>query len=72
MKGILDSWKHRRRLVFLVIVFCLFGIGYLVFFGSDIRLHETALSGFFSLLGAVCLGYVFGAIWDDKNKKIRG
>lgn len=62
------SWKWRRILVFSQSIAINFAIFYLIGWGSDTRLHQDIASSLLILLGAIVQGYIFGAIWDDRNK----
>jgi amino acid transporter len=61
------SWKVRRAIIFLTLIFCAFWIGYLVVAGEDSRLHETIAQGLLLLAASTIGSYVFGAVFDDKN-----
>lgn len=63
------SWKFRRRLFFVVTAISfggIFGILFGVFNPPDTVL-ETALWGFFVLIGTVIGAYTAGATWEDIN-----
>lgn len=61
------SWTHRRRIIYCTLIFCAFCIVFIMFYGSDTKLHEAIVSSAFLLAGGVIGSYVFGAVWDDKN-----
>lgn len=72
----MDAWKHRRRLVYASLIFSagltvlcigLVAIGKMpeALAGTVIT---TALLHGFGVLGA----YIWGAAWDDKNKRYVG
>ena len=64
------SWKWRRILVFGQSIAINFAIFYLIGWGNDTRLHQDIASSLLILLGAIVQGYIFGAIWDDRNKDV--
>lgn len=61
------SWKIRRRIIFITLIFCALEIGYITFFGKDTSLNESIVTSAFLLAGSVIGSYVFGAVWDDKS-----
>lgn len=63
------SWKMRRRAVFGTLIFCAGIITYIVFFGSEKAVYETAVFSAFGLMGAIIASYIGGAVWDDYNMK---
>ncbi|MGX1098856.1 hypothetical protein [Amorphus sp. MBR-141] len=68
----LDNWPKRRRWMALVMIWMAANVEYLVVFGDpDSALHQQALvaliGGIFATLGS----YVFGAVWDDVDKRKR-
>lgn len=62
------SWLWRRWAVFSSLAVCDLGILYLMIWGSDDRLRQDIANGLILLVGAIVNGYVFGGIWDDRNK----
>lgn len=62
------SWLWRRWAVFSSLAVCDLGIIYLMIWGSDDRLRQDIANGLILLVGAIVNGYVFGGIWDDRNK----
>jgi len=61
------SWKVRRRIVILTLLWCAGMVTYLAVWGRDIDLSETTVNGSLLLMASVIGSYVFGAVWDDKN-----
>ena len=61
-------WGTRRIIIMLTLVFCASWVTHIVLFGEDTRVNETVILGCFGLAGAVIGSYVFGAVWDDKNR----
>ena len=43
---------------------------YLAIFGRPVSLSETIANGCLLLMASVIGSYVFGAVWDDKQKAI--
>lgn len=65
----LDNWPRRRRWLAIMLTWMVANAQYLIVFGQDNALHQNAL---ITLLGAIVatLGsYVFGAVWDDREKR---
>jgi hypothetical protein len=63
------SWKLRRRSIFGSLIFCGIIISYIIFFGKDTSVNETAIISAFGLIGAIIASYIGGAVWDDYNMK---
>lgn len=61
------SWKVRRSLVVLTLLFCAVVISKIVYSEWDSTTAQVALFGAFGLAFATIGSYVFGAIWDDSN-----
>ena len=61
------SWRVRRRMVFLLIGFCMATITWVVAHDMKGRVAETVVWGSFGLLGAVSGYYIFGAQWGDNH-----
>lgn len=64
-----DTWRIRRRLMFLVMAFCVLAITYVLLGGLDTEAAQTAVSMSFVTIMGVTSSYVFGAAWDDINKR---
>lgn len=63
------SWKMRRRAVFGSLIFSAITILYIIVFGEDTSVNETAVLSAFGLMGAIVASYLGGAVWDDYNMK---
>ena len=63
-----DSWRIRRRIVFLSLVYCAGSVSYIMLFGDDSELNRSIVNGLILLAASVIGSYVFGAVWDDKIK----
>ena len=62
-----SSWKIRRRIIVIVLLWCGAMVTYLSILGRPIQLSETAVNGLLLLMASVIGSYVFGAVWDDKG-----
>lgn len=68
-----NAWLVRRK----IIIWSLIWLGSLVtvisghslYTGRESSLQETIIIAAFTLFGSIVGSYVFGAIWDDKNKR---
>src|SRR5688572_16116511 len=68
-----NAWLVRRKLI----VWSLIWLGLLIttittyslYTGRESSLQETIAIAAFTLFGSIMGSYVFGAIWDDKNKR---
>lgn len=67
-----DSWKIRRRLVFMTELYCATAVGYLIIWGPDDELRRAAVNGLILLAGATLQGYVFGVIFDKTQVQPAG
>lgn len=67
-KFIERSWLWRRWAVFSSLAVCDVILIYLMIWGVDTRLNQDIANGVILLIGAIVNGYVFGGIWDDRNK----
>lgn len=59
----------RRRAVFGSLIFSAIIVLYIIVFGEDTSVNETAVLSAFGLMGAIVASYVGGAVWDDYNMK---
>ena len=59
------TWRVRRRIIHLTLLFCAGQVAFLTFWGQDTRLAETLAWGAYALAGSVIGAYVFGAAWED-------
>lgn len=62
------SWRIRRRIVVSVLIYCSLIIAYMTIYGEDTELNRTISNGLIFLAGSTVSSYVFGAVWEDKNK----
>jgi len=63
------SWKLRRRFMFIVTGFCMIVILLALLVKPDTGVAGTAISFGFGTITGILGSYVFGAVWDDKNRK---
>ena len=62
-------WALRRLIIMITLIFCATCVTYIVLYGDDTRVNETIIVSCFALAGATIGSYVFGAVWDDRNKQ---
>lgn len=62
-----DRWKHRRRIVYVTLIYCAAMTAWLGIWAEPSSLREQLALALVGLAGAVIGTYVFGAAWDDKN-----
>ena len=60
-----SGWKHRRRLMFLVVAFCMGCICWALWKDTDTAVMQAAVTSSFMTISAVLGSYVFGAVWED-------
>lgn len=61
------SWKIRRSIILITLLFCAAIIIKIIWSGADTTTAQVALYGSFGLAGTVIGSYIFGAVWDDNN-----
>ncbi|SER29704.1 hypothetical protein SAMN05216548_114140 [Faunimonas pinastri] len=64
----LDNWPRRRRLLYLALAWIAGNAEYLLILGAG----PLQAQAFMTLLGAgiaLLFAYIFGAVWDDNNKR---
>jgi hypothetical protein len=64
-----DNWKKRRRIMHWALLFIGANLVYLQKFAPDDALHQQLGIGFIGAGTAIIGSYVFGAVWDEKNKR---
>lgn len=64
-----DAWRVRRSLVIGTILWCGGIVTFITLAGGESSLRETVAVGALTLAGSTLGSYVFGAIWDDQNKR---
>lgn len=63
-----SSWRIRRRLMFVVIAFCMACIAWILYKGVDNVVAQTTITMGFGTMSAITGSYVFGAVWEDSHK----
>ena len=61
------SWKIRRRIVNVTLLFCASTIVWILWNADQGELYKLVVMCCFGLAAGVIGSYVFGAAWDDKN-----
>lgn len=63
-----EAWAWRRRLAITLIVF---SCGLIVWAAQWMRVETamTVIASSFALIGTILTVYVFGAVWDDREKR---
>lgn len=63
-----DDWRIRRRIVILLLIWCVGMVSYIAIFGPPDQLREAIATALILLIGSLVGSYVFGVIWDAKSK----
>lgn len=63
-----DDWRIRRRIVILLLVWSVALVTYIAVLGQPDSLREAIATALILLIGSLVGSYVFGVIWDGKNK----
>lgn len=64
-----DNWPIRRRWMTIALVWMAINVEYLVIFGKDTALHQNLAITMVGAIVSIIFAYVFGAVWDDNNKR---
>lgn len=64
-----DNWKKRRKVLFASLAFIAVDVEYLLIFGKDDGLRQNLAMALVGAGVAIIGSYVFGAVWDDNNKR---
>lgn len=64
-----DNWSIRRRWMKVVLAWAMLNTQYILFWGEDNALNQNALIAFVGMVVAITGSYVFGAVWDDNDKR---
>lgn len=64
-----DGWAIRRRVMILSLLYCAGNVQYLLMFGLDSQLNRELGSTLVYAGVAIIGSYVFGAVWDDKDRR---
>lgn len=63
-----DDWRIRRRIVILLLFWSVLLVTYIAVLGQPDSLREAIATALILLIGSLVGSYVFGVIWDGKNK----
>lgn len=63
-----DDWRIRRRIVILLLLWCVLMVTYIAIRGPADSLREAIATALILLIGSLVGSYVFGVIWDNKTK----
>lgn len=64
-----DSWAKRRRIMHWSLIFIGFSLAYMLLFAPSDGLHENLAIALVGAGTGIIGSYVFGAVWDDNNKR---
>jgi hypothetical protein len=59
----------RRRLVYVILLFCATVVGYLTVWGTDTALQRDIANALTILAGTTSSSWIFGVVWDDLNAR---
>lgn len=65
------NWKVRRRVMFMALLYIAFNISWILLSGVDTAVNQQAVIAFIAAGVSIIGAYVFGAVWDDNNKRER-
>lgn len=65
-----DNWKRRRLRLDIALAVMTVDLQYIVFKGVDTPLNQQLSLALIGGIVGLITAYVFGATWDDKNKKV--
>ncbi len=65
----LDNWPRRRRWMIVILTWMIGNAQYLIIWGQDNAIHQNALITLLGAVVAILGSYVFGATWDDREKR---
>lgn len=66
---ITDNWPRRRRWMMIALIWLSGNVQYLLIFGQDTALNQQAVLAMIGAVVSIICFYVFGAVWDDANKR---
>ncbi len=64
-----DNWRRRRKVMFAALGFIAANLQYLIIWGKPDSLRETIAIGLVGAGVGIIGSYVFGAVWDDSNRR---
>lgn len=65
----LDNWPIRRKWMLSVLLWAVGNAQYIIVWGDDTVLNQSALYALLALIAGIIGSYVFGAVWDDNDKR---
>ena len=65
------NWRIRRRVMFMALTYIATCITYILIFGQDTAVNQQAILALIAAGVSIIASYVFGAVWDDNNKRSR-
>lgn len=69
-KGLFEgNWKIRRRVMFVTLLYIAFNVSWLIIRGENTTLNQQIALALVGSGTSIIGAYVFGAVWDDSNKR---
>ena len=65
--NVFGRWNSRRKLMFLVLLWCAATIIYLGVFADDTPLNNNIANGVIFLNGGIVISYLFGVVFETKS-----
>lgn len=65
-----DDWRVRRRIIILLLIWCVAMVTYIAIVGPPDQLREAIATALILLIGSIVGSYVFGVIWESKGKPV--
>lgn len=66
---ITDNWPRRRKWMMAALIWLMANVQYLLIMGNDTALNQQAVLAMIGAIVSILCFYVFGAVWDDNNKR---
>ena len=64
-----DNWPLRRRWMTIALIWMAGNVQYLILFGADTAINQNVVITMVGAIVSIIFAYVFGAVWDDQNKR---
>lgn len=64
-----DNWPQRRKWMIVALLWMAGNAEYIILMGADSVLNQNALVTLLGAIVSIICFYVFGAVWDDSNKR---
>lgn len=64
-----DNWAIRRRWMKVILAWAMLNVQYILVWGEDNALNQNIAITLIGMVIAITGSYVFGAAWDDKQKR---